>query len=122
MKPNETGRGYDPAPKDSTGSFTTSGNKNLAATGANTADTQEPSAIVPDGFDAERLEQIRSQLSTTPPGQRPKCPDPECRSLKVHRKSKRAARRKHPEDWFCEICREHFDEPYRPGHTGVRGP
>lgn len=122
MQSNETGRGYDPARKDCTGSFTTSGDKNVASLAPNPGRDGDTTSIVPDDFDAEQLDQIRSQSSTTPPGERPKCPDPECRSLKIHKKSKRAARRDHPEDWRCQVCGNHFDEPWRPSHEGVRGP
>ena len=66
------------------------------------------SEIIPEGFD---LKQALQAPSTTPPAERPRCP--ECKLLTVRRKTDKPGDRQHPEEFYCnrKDCGFHFDEP-----------
>jgi rubredoxin len=66
--------------------------------------------IVPEDFD---LDSALSAQSSTPEEEMRRCP--ECRAVNIQRKSNRPeSHRERSEDWRCQTCEIHFEEPLPP--------
>lgn len=60
---------------------------------------------------AEEFRQRKYARSTTPNEERPRCP--ECGKFSAMPKAPGSAKRNHEEDWACNLCHAHFNEPLR---------
>jgi hypothetical protein len=56
----------------------------------------------------ECLQQAEQAASTTPIKKRKRCPNPNCRSVRIRRKPGYDIEHKRDGDWVCTDCREHF--------------
>lgn len=78
--------------------------------------------IAPEGFleryDADTYETAlrcaEQQPSTTPRDRMPRCPNPECTSVRISRKAGVDMSHAVESDYVCTRCREHFNEKMPP--------
>jgi len=88
----------------------------------------DPYDIVPDGFCEnwnatnipDALANAEEAPSSTPRGELRRCPH--CQSVKVRmKKANYELEHMRPENYRCEECGEHFDDPQRPSDDRVAG-
>lgn len=81
----------------------------------------EPLIELPDvfieKFDAD-IEKAKRSATTTPDDEHDECP--RCGSIRIFRKITEDNRSR-PEDWRCERCGAHFNDPAPPGEGGEDG-
>ena len=88
----------------------------------------DPYGIVPDGFCAawnatnipDALAAAEDAPSSTPRGELRRCPH--CQSVKVRqKKANYQIEHMRPENYRCEECGEHFDDPAQPSEERFAG-